>query len=511
MMGAMGILCLLLIGIGVSAEQSGDMEPVQSDSSTELLELPETLAERETPPPPFTIEEVSAESSVINGTGNLSRLIEMNTSTGDYVFNLLQITGTENTYWEYMDYVQNSSGWSYAGGMLVVKNAEKILFEGHSITPDERVAYAGVGLVDHEWEQAGPYSGQLAVMTGVMDGSSVSIVESQDEVGTITHLTRAYHVIPCDNASSVSHGVPGLEWNPDEDKTGISSHERFCYDKYAGSFSHYITGSTDGSYAYAVCTPYQAYSTQYQEVQKIGFLQSNTMVAEWPAKNIASQGSGILEELMVVNGTSVKHQGHASLIPDKMVARGMTQATADSSIHTRIMPEGDESEPSWRLGYADTEVTGGKHRRGVDGPVSIPASYDGWVEGLIDQGVYQTNERYGAKGAEVSRTTFGGVYVDRQNPVTGVTANITAGTDANTKGACGITGMAILKVDGRSDNATSLDGRWIVSSPQGIPVTRWIEAVRPGTSAYSTTSTSTGTKNVKESAYYRSGTVNVIP
>jgi hypothetical protein len=512
MMGAgMGIICLLLICTGVGAEQSGDTLVAQADSTQELTGLPEDLDKAEIPPLPFSFEGLASGNSLVNGTGNLTKLVEVNASAGGYVFGLLQVVGTDNTHWEYEEVIMNTSDMSYAGGLLFVENADKILFEGHAITPDDLVAYAGVGLVDEKWKDAGPYSGQVAVITGIIQGDANAWIEARNEQGTITHLTRAYHVIPCANTSSESHTPPGLEWNPDEDSTGISAHQPFCYDEYAGSFTNYEAGSTNGAFSYAICTPYQAYSTHFQDVKKIGFLQTNTMAAEWPAKNVGSQGRGVLEEVKVINGTSVSHQGQAIFSAGGIRAGGDTQATADSYIGVRVFPEGDETEPSWRLGYADTEVTGAATRRGDSGQVTVPASYDGWAEGIIRKGVYQTKERYTAKGAEISRTTAGGVFVNRQNPVTGVMANITAGNAANPRGTSGISGMAVLEVDGTADNATTLDGRWIVSSPQEIPITRWIEAVKPGSPAYSTTSTSTGTKNVKESAYYRSGTVNVIP
>ncbi len=329
------------------------------------------------------------------------------------------------------------------------------------------------------------------------------MITTNSEQGTVAHLTRAYHVIGSNSSEpNTSHVPPGLEWTQTENKT--MPKQSIFYDQYAGSYTYMEQGTMNQYESYASSGPSGATSIQMQDSGESRNLMTNTMGEGWSADHVSVPGRGAYEELKAMNGTSIRHYEYSQFVNGNCSTVSETEATADGYLKYYIMPYGVSNETSpWIYGYSDADMRGSPVKRGQSGRVAIPASFSGWSEGIVRDGIYTNAENYIAKGASVFRSCNGGKYFDTDEPETGVLANITAGNEQTAKGAAGLNGMSVLSVDINDANTTTLNGRWIVTSPRGTPITRWVRAVMPGNSAYSASSSLTGMKNIKESAYYR--------
>lgn len=504
LVGIAMMIGVLVAGAG-AAVQGGEETTLNTSLAAEEIGLQAKPVLQEIPPMPDGLDAVQTDATGITGTGNLTKLIEVNNTAGEYAFELLQVTGTNATSWDYQAESANTTGNCYTWITARVTNAEKILLEGHAVTADLHVAYAGAGLSDPEWKEAGPYSGQLMIMTATRENMSSAWMIVENEQGTISHLTRSYHVINGTSSQSELSGlVPGIEWAPEKNETD-QAEAVFFYDQYGGSYLHVNKGSTGLYHSFASSGSGGARAVQILSSGAGKSLVSNTLGEEWPSGDVHQAGRGSFEQFRATNATSVDHFGQALFTKGNFGANGASKGTAES-LDYQVSPSDSKREPVFAAGYAGGMAMGITQR---GGRISIPASYDGWMSAVSKNNHTTLYEQTTSSGAYLERYAEGGIY-DRVTgtAMTGVLSTISSGKKTGATTPSQLNGILRCDIDQTAANATTLEGRWMVTSDQGSPLARLTRAVMPGRSAYSTAETFTGSKYVKERAYYRDGMVD---
>jgi len=499
------LFTILFLSSGTSAQQQN--ENISFNSSQAALEVGLSVPPvfQETRAIPKTLNMSNQKASLINGTGNLSKLVEVNNSVGGYAFVELEIVGTDTTNWSYLLESSNTSSECVASGTVQVENADKILLQGHAISRDQDVAYGGTGLPDELWSDAGRYSGKIGIEVQTDAYGTVALVTGDHESGSIDHLCRSYHPIESNSSDVSAPGVPGLEWNPAGDVRNESP-AIFHYDHYAGDFLWVDHGTIENYLGYAISGD----NTSFGRHQIIGgsgtTIKVNSYGEEWPIENMNVHGNQSLVEVVAHDVTSFFHAGSAIYDKNLFGAYGMTKGTG-RSISYKISPQTNPDDPFVYAGFAEGSTEASAVQQGTN-KSAIPATMDGWMMGEFVDNKAILSEDILLSGATAERKAEGGTY-NQHSVETGVNSNISAGKPKNSVSTSRINGVSKMVIDFTDANATSLDGRWMVDSVQDSPVSRSVEAVMPGRSAYISSKTYSGSRYIKDGAYYRSGTVDV--
>ncbi len=504
------VIGLLLFGIlflssGTYAEPQN--ENISFNSSQAALDVGLSVPSmfQETRAIPMTIDMNNQKASFVNGTGNLSKLVEVNNSAGGYAFVELEIVGTDTTNWSYQLQSSNTSNGCAASGMVQVENADKILLQGHAISRDQYVAYAGTGLPDELWSDAGRYSGNIGIEVETDTYGTIALVTGDNEIGSIDHLCRSYHIIEPNSSEETAPGVPGIEWNPAGDVRNESP-AIFHYDHYAGDFVWLDHGRIGNYYGYAISGDNESFG-HHQLLGGSGTtIRVNSFGEEWPIENMNVHGNQTLEEVVGHDVTSLDHTGAAVYSKDLFGAYGQTKGTG-RSISYVICPQTNPDDPFAYLEFAEGSTEASAVQQGTN-KSAIPATMDGWVLGEFIDNTAILSENILLSGATTERKAEGGTY-NQHSIETGVTSNISAGKPEKSVSTSRINGVSKMMIDLANANATSLDGRWMVDSVQGSPVSRSVEAVMPGRSAHISSNTYSGSRYIKDAAYYKSGSVDV--
>ena len=499
------IVGILFLTTGVSAIPQDDYKSFNSSQAAMEIGLPVKPALHEIPKIPQTLDLKNQEATLINGTGNLSKLVEVNNTAGGYAFVQLEIEGTDTTHWSYQIQSANTTEGCVALATVQVENADKILLQGHAISPNLDVAYGGVGLSDDQWEKAGKYSGMVTVGSDTSKTGTVAIVNGNDEKGSIEHICRSYHLVNNTDSGSSTQKVPGLEWNPG---IGIqnASAENLHLDKYSGDFASLDHGGIRSYYGYAISQAEITFSYHQMTGGYGKTCNIYTYAARWPFENTDILGNYSAEGILADDVISLDHTGQAIIIEDNFGTFGETKCSA-GFINYVMTPITNMMDSLYYGGDIAGSAKASTPLQGTN-KSSIPATFEGWITGIFNENVGTLYENYQLSGATVNRIVEGGAF-NQQSLQTGVTSNITSGKDTKETSTSRINGVSKLIIDLNTGNTTTLDGRWMVDSPTGSPVTRYEGAVMPGTTAYSSSQTLSGSKYVKDTAYYRSGTVDV--
>lgn len=484
---------------------SGD-EEFNLTQAAEEINLPTPPEKITIPKLPEVIIPANDSAALISGTGNLSRLIEINNTQGDYAFGLLQIEGDDSTRWEYLIESSNKSP-CYVTGYVSVYDATKFLFQSHAVSPDQHFSYAGVGLQEGAWTDAGRYSGEITIATSSSQNSTTSWVSGKNETGTISHLCRSYEVID-ENGSMPSEPriEPGLEWNPQGNTTTILP-TTFFYRQYAGSFCEINHGLIEQSSAYSTTSGTMAQSAQDLINGQGKSVSMNTRGEEWPPGDLHSAGNSTFEEWRGDNVMSVNHYGLAWYGRNAGTAYGNTKGTAEL-IDFRVNPEADKRKSELISGFAGGRILGNAQQKQT-GRVTIPASFQGYLAGTQVNNQCIISEKYDLSGTYVQRDISGDFETSGKTEKTGIFGNMTAGRENGTTSASRLTGVSSLLINYPKSGEISVNGRWMADAQEGLPVIRNIEATTPGKTAYSTSQTFSGMKYIKEIGIYKNGFVDV--
>lgn len=499
------IVGILFLTTGVSAIPQEDYKSFNSSQAAMEIGLPVKITLHEIPKIPQTLDLKNQEITLINGTGNLSKLVEVNNTAGGYAFVQLEIEGTDTTHWSYQVQSNNATNDCFALATVQVENADKILLQGHAISPNLDVAYGGVGLSDDQWEKSGKYSGTVTVGSETSKVDTVAIVTGDDEKGSIEHICRSYHLVNNTDSRPSMQEVPGLEWNPTIGIQNVSA-ENLHFDKISGDFASLDHGGIKSYYGYAICDADIAFSYHQMTGGYGKTCTINTYAIQWPLENTNMPGNYSAEGIQADDVISLDHMGQAIIIGNNFGTYGATKCSA-GSINYEMSPTKNLLDPLYFSGYVTGSATASTPLQGTN-KSSIPATFDGWITGIFNDNVGTLYENYQLSGATVNRIIDGGAF-NQESLETGVTSNITSGKDTKETSTSRINGVSKLVIDQNTGNTTTLDGRWMVDSPTGSPVTRYEGAVMPGTTAYSSSQTLSGSKYIKDAAYYRSGTVDV--
>lgn len=500
------LLSLLIIGVMVCvyAEPTGTDESVLASGDANLNISEPVIPD--IPPMPKTTNQLIANTSFIEGNGNLTRFIEVNSTAGQLARGLLQVVGTNATSWKYILVSGNQSSMGYVVGHIIVDHAQAVIFNENATTPDNQVSDARVQLAGEIPGNMGFCSGEIMIEVIAHDNSSYSWINTNNEQGTLSHANKAYHVnLSAGSDASRDSDNSETQWSLTQKKT-IPENIPMGLDRFVKSDINLIQGTMKTYESYAVCTPDGSLTVQNPSAENAGSINAHTYASEFP-ENKATNNRGSNEGLYLNDVVSMRYSAAALNSAEGIWAFGITSATANTDLEFSVIPAGERCKGPWVTARSDVELKGSPKRTGSD-RVSIPITFDGWNEGSLVNGVYRISENYSAKGAMVLRSTEGGVYpADGDMPQAGVIANISAGK-MDAQGASGISGSSSLMVDGKTGNTTTMAGSWIVTSPKGVPVSRWTEGLMPGASAYSSSSTMTGTKSIKEQAYWRNNLVD---
>ncbi len=496
---------ILFLSSGTSAESQNENTSFNSSQAALEVGLSVTPMFQETRAIPKTLDMSNQKASLINGTGNLTKLVEVNNSAGAYAFVELKIVGTDTTNWSYLLQSSNTSDGCVASGIVQVENADKILLQGHAISRDQYVAYAGTGLPDELWSDAGRYSGNIGIEVQTDEYGTVALVTGDNEIGSIDHLCRSYHTIEPNSSEVSAPGVPGLEWNP---SGGVRNESPaiFHYDHYAGDFLWVDHGTIGNYYGYAISGDNESFGHHQLREGSGTTIRVNSYGEEWPTENMNVHGNQSMEEVVAQDVTSLDHTGAAIYNKNLFGAYGLTKGTG-KSISYKISPQTNPDDPFAYLEFAEGWTEASAVQQGTN-KSAIPATMDGWVLGEFADNTAILSEDILLSGATTQRKAEGGTY-NQHSVETGVNSNITAGKPRNSMSTSRINGVSKMVIDFTDANATSLDGRWMVDSVQGSPVSRSVEAVMPGRSAYISSNTYSGSRYIKDGAYYKSGSVDV--
>ncbi len=505
------VIGLILIGTfllfpGTSAELEAGNISFNSSQAAMEVGLPANPLFHEGITPLYSLDSLDSKSAYINGTGNLTKLVEVNNSAGEYSFIHLSIVGTDTTNWSYTILGNNATNDCYTTAFVQVQNAEKILLEGHAISKDRVVGYAGAGLPDTEWNDAGRYSGTIRIRTETGHDGTMATITGTNETGTIDHICRSYHEIYRNCSVLSDNQVPGIEWNRNEndvkDLPGI-----FCYDQYAGGLASVSHGGMKDYFGYAIS--YENESFSYHTISD-GFGKTivvNTYGKQWPDEKLNMTGNVSYEQVRGTDVTSFDHLGEAIYFNKLHGAYGETKAKA-GRLDYRISPTTNKDDPFSATGYVWGSAESSAPQAGTN-KSAIPATMEGWMLGEFEGNTGLIYEDYQVSGATVNRNFQGGIFSSNSDLQTGVSGNITAGRSDRSTSVSRIDGASKWRIDLSEENTTTLEGRWMVDSMQGSPISRSEQAVMPGTSAYISSKTYSGSKYIKDGAYYKTGSVDV--
>jgi len=500
------IIGTLLLISEISAElQEGNISFNSSQAAMEVG-LPVKPMFHEGITIPQSLDNMDLKASYINGTGNLTKQLEVNNSAGEYSFVQLIVVGTDATSWTYTIQGNNATNNCYTSATVQVQNADQILLQGHAISKDRFVAYAGAGLQDTDWNDAGRYSGIIRISTETGEDGTLAIITGNNETGSIDHLCRSYHEIYRNCSELSTNAVPGLEWSPDSNYV----HELpsiFCYDQYAGDFASVSHGGLKKYYGYAISYNNESYSYHNMAGGSGKVITVNTYGEQWPPGNMNMPGNGSYEQVRGTDVTSFDHLGEAIFFNKLHGAYGETKATA-GNLDYRISPTTNKHDPMSATGYVWGSTQASTPQSGTN-KSAIPATMNGWLLGEFVDNTGLIYEGYQLSGATVNRNVQGGIFSSNSDFQTGVSGNITAGRSDKSASTSRINGASKWIIDLSDENATTLDGRWMVDSVGGSPVSRSELAAKPGTSAYISSKTYSGSKYIKDGAYYKSGNVDV--
>lgn len=505
------MLCALIgTGIATTGEDNGTEQDFQVTSQEMVFpgEL-ETLANS------TLLEEsdlLSSQIEYINGTGNLTKKIEVNNTAGERATGHLMIVGTNETSWMYEIRSGNATDKTFVWSQISVQQAQKVFFESNANNTAGQVAYAGIGLAKGGWDDAGPYSGTVMLFAAVDLEQSASRIETNGEEGSIIHLTQAYRETGDQsselNISRMKQVSPDADWNLSLPELKPPSDVMF-YDQYAGSYLNLRHGKVFESQYYSVSGPNSAKADSIQNIGKAKEVVTNTIGEEWPEGHLRSKGSGSYEQFDGTEITTLMHRGKVVFKKGDSAALGESYATGNR-LRFLALSSGDQEANPLTAAYTQGMAESGTVPSTRSGQIPIPASYDGGVLVQNIGGSCKDTEKYTINGAYVKRKSDGGIYIDDADiPQTGVQAHISAGKQGSPPGSSRLQGQAILTVSGTAADPTTLEGRWIASSPASLPVSRSIQAIMPGYTASTSSTTVSGVKYISESGYYRSGMVDV--
>ncbi|WP_319578291.1 hypothetical protein [uncultured Methanospirillum sp.] len=500
------LIVTLCMAQGVIAELHESNISFNSSQAAMEVGLPVKPMFHEAMTIPQPLDLMSQKASYINGTGNLTKLVEFNNSAGEYSFAQLIIKGTDATSWSYTIQGSNATNDCYASALVQVQNADQILLQGHSISKDRFIAYAGAGLQDTDWNDAGRYSGTIRISTETGEDGTLAIITGSNETGSIDHLCRSYHEIYRNCSELSTNEVPGLEWSPDTNYVREFP-SIFCYDQYAGDFASVSHGGLKKYSGYAISYNNESYSYHNMAGGSGKAITVNTYGEQWPPGNMNMPGNGSYEQVRGTDVTSFDHLGEAIFFNKLHGAYGETEATA-GNLDYRISPTTNKHDPMSATGYVWGSTQASTPQSGTN-KSAIPATMNGWLLGEFVGNTGLIYEGYQLSGVTVNRNVQGGIFSSNSDFQTGVSGNITAGRSDKSTSVSRIDGASKWTIDLSDDNATTLDGRWMVDSMQGSPVSRSELAIKPGTSAYISSKTYSGSKYIKDRAYYKSGTVDV--
>lgn len=444
------------------------------------------------------------QTDTITGTGNLSKQVEMNDSAGGYAHGLLEVVGTDETHWEYQMIWSNKTNLCYVEALISVENAERVLFTGWANTSNGQMSYFSTGQREEYLADAPPYSGTVQFLAGAFgDYSGASMVTSKEQ-GTVQNEIWGLHKT---NYSSSEAEIPSSGMDSVLNGT-ITSPGTLLYDQYARSEYAIVNGNVSFSQASAISGPNQAWSLLNIEIGRCKVFNVYNDAADRLVKQ-QFKGKEALDAVWADQVDSLHYSGYSGFGLGNATAYGRAEGTAGRLNYELI------SKSNWNVlpniaGHTWGTAEAGTRKTDLTGSGSIPASFSGWGQAELVNGVCKNTENLVMHGAYVERHSDGGTYPVSHTfiPEPGVQSNITAGRSGTPPGASVLQGMAVLTVDADSD-PTTLNGRWIVSSPAGLPTGRWIRAAMPGQQATSNSLTVSGQRDIKEMGYYRSGLVDV--